>query len=294
MKGYLKKFIYNRLGFSALETVISVAVFGGIALIVAQNLKNQQDVLNLNRKSLSMETTLKQLSTAFRKKSVCDRIFEGTTQSSLASNTKIFKGEKGNLPPMPIDARVVGLEIGRELSGQMKLGDINIEMSGTSGQVPIIVKVDFIKKHPSNADESIVLVREVTADIFINDNGSIECNHYDASEIETESLASMCEMVGGSMNGSICDIKNIQPDLSAIIQSNLCKMIGGEFNGSTCKSIAITGTFNSTNLSPSKVCISEKSQCRTKFNHSKCSGNQYLVSLNVSGTSRSCRGVSFE
>lgn len=293
MKDYLKKIIRNTFGFSALETVISIAVFGGIALIVAQNLKSQQDVLNLNRKSLNIETTLKQLGTAFKKKSVCDKIFDGATQSTLASNTKMFKGEEGNLPPMPIDARIVGIEIGEELSGQMKLGDINIEMTGTSGKVPIIVKLDFIKKNPANADESIVVTREVTADIYINDDGSVECNNYDASEIEIESLTSMCEMAGGTMNGSICDIPNIQSDLNAMIQRKLCEMIGGNFNGSTCSSIAVTGTFNSANLNPSRVCVNGNSQCRTKFDHSNCGGNQYLVAINVPGTSKSCGGVSF-
>ena len=73
MKRYFK-ICRNQLGVSAMELIVGVAIFGGIALIVGKNLQNQQESMIQAQQNMAVETSMKLVSDMFKKRTICESI----------------------------------------------------------------------------------------------------------------------------------------------------------------------------------------------------------------------------
>jgi len=84
----------NQLGLSAVEIVVGGALFAGVSLMVAKNIENQNKVMTKNKEVQGIETTIKNMSDAFKRKSACEAILKNLNTTELASSKGIVITEK--------------------------------------------------------------------------------------------------------------------------------------------------------------------------------------------------------
>lgn len=278
------KKLLNQFGVSAVELILAMAMFAGIAAVTTKLVQNQKSTNSSALRNLDVEQTIKLFNDSLKRKASCNKLFAGKSVTELQSGTNT------------LNTKAIGIKVETSDENLVNFKGASVSFDGpTTGQAPATLELKFTKKDFSTGKERIIdITKQVSADLFVDASGNVECSGYNAANIEGESLEDICLMAGGSFASGNCIMDNVNDDLLEKIRHEVCEMIGGgnTLNGSgvsaKCRAIALIGKINSKNITQDKICLG--SDCRVKFDNTACSSG-YLRSLSVDGKTKSCATI---
>lgn len=281
----MNNLIKNNKGFSLAEIMVALGIVGVIGIGVAGLIKQTN---NLKRESQS--------------DSAIDQAFKDIQNilSYSEQNNDCETSLGGSLNNPSITARKTNGSIrpyfpGREISPTVRLTNINSTVSPgfpSTGKTQILVEVTFSQAMGNGNTKTIR--KSFVRPVGRSASGAISCKEFDASLVESASLQSVCDEVGGTVNGTSCDFDPtvIDPDLEERMKRFACSLFGdmNNYTNGLCNQIE-TDTAYGDNISPAQVCING-SDCRNTFESTNCPSGEFLTGVSTSGY-KSCSEINF-
>ncbi len=189
-----------------------------------------------------------------------------------------------------LDLSRTEIDLGKELGTGINLAGIEMNLGGTSGEVPLRFKITFNLPAPEGKVRQAV--REVEFKVKVLD-GKIDCDTFAGTEIFNNASAKLCAELGGSMVGGICDLSSgIDAELETRLRLAICEGLDASGSGALlanlCSKIELNGAIQGQNLSPNKIVINGDE--RNVFDNTNCSN--YLSGYQVQGT-KTCKELKF-
>lgn len=189
-----------------------------------------------------------------------------------------------------LDLSRTEIDLGKEVGTGINLAGIEMNLGGTSGEVPLRFKITFNLPAPEGKVRQAV--REVEFKVKVLD-GKIDCDTFAGTEIFNNASAKLCAELGGSMVGGICDLSSgIDAELETRLRLAICEGLDASGSGALlanlCSKIELNGAIQGQNLSPNKIVINGDE--RNVFDNTNCSN--YLSGYQVQGT-KTCKELKF-
>lgn len=275
-------------GFSLVEVMVAVGITGILSLVVAQMMKNQNEVMTHSEAKGEELEIYSQIRTVLARKDACEATFKG---SSMGDQLSVIRNSSTNIV----------FEVGNTYGNRaLKLDGLilknqNIPTSGGLGEAILEIKTTRLKKDNGQKE----MTREIMLQVNADASGTvIECYSQINNTIET-AKAEMCEAIKGIYDPStgLCDLNCISaPGVSneAIssecldtslanerqISNNSYVNVGGDTMTGKLDVQADIQTENL--LSDNKICIG--SNCRSTFANQACATGQVVSKVNSNGT----------
>lgn len=300
LKKLVHKIFHSSKGISLTELILAMGLMAGVGAISFQNIKTQQGSQNHSERNLAIETTLKIVGDALKKKNVCDQLFVGKTYNDLANYTPT-----GNPNPstLPINFDAIKVQVGK--AGAVGDGvannfvkDIELNIGGASGRVPLVLTLVFEKLVDGR---EVQTKRRLLTEVRIKPDSSIECTNYEAENIHEDSFNKICGITKSNdpnFTTTDCEfnLNELNKDLELKIKEYICKTLGAsslvseKCNQINLQSSAGKNQFNTGNINENMVYLSGSGE-RSLFDSSTCSN--YLQGYAVAG-SKACGGLTFK
>lgn len=203
----------------------------------------------------------------------------------VAAKPKMVNTEAGLL-----DLSRTEIDLGKDMGAGINLAGIEMNLGGTSGEVPLNFKITFNLPAPEGKIRQAV--REVEFKVKVID-GKIDCDTFAGTEIYNNASAKLCSELGGTMAGGICDLSSgIDAELETRLRLAICEGLDASGDGALlanlCSKIELNGAIQGQNLSPNKIVINGDE--RNIFDNNNCSN--YLSGYQVQGT-KTCKELKF-
>lgn len=232
----------------------------------------------------SKNTFNREVEEAYKKAlSAYEKCLENTQKA--ADKPKMVATEAGLL-----DLSRTEIDLGKEVGTGINLAGIEMNLGGTSGEVPLRFKITFNLPAPEGKVRQAV--REVEFKVKVLD-GKIDCDTFAGTEIFNNASAKLCAELGGNMVGGICDLSSgIDAELETRLRLAICEGLDASGSGALlanlCSKIELNGAIQGQNLSPNKIVINGDE--RNVFDNTNCSN--YLSGYQIQGT-KTCKELKF-
>jgi len=269
-----KKIISGEKGFSLVESMIALLLFGAISTTLMQMQSNQTEMLKRGTSRTDEAELVSRLNLIMSEKSNCESTLSGLALNSSFSEVRYSSGSVAFR-----DGDTFGPKRTIRLSG-FSLKGATVPGANSSGTLELLVSFERLKSSlgQRNASKSVLLQVKTN-----NLNLISECSSLTDSLNET-TVEESCSMVGGEFD----------PILNQCNLSTPCVQGSNETATSTeCLSDVslqylplsggnITGDLNGVRVSANSLCIN--GNCRKSFDTKTCGHGRFIRTINSDGS----------
>lgn len=241
-------------GMSLVEVMMVVALLGGLSLVAAQLMKNQNQMMtHTEAKSEELEL-YNQIRTVLSRKEACEYSFQGQALDSSISTIKNATDQ---------EVFEVGQIYGRrnlEILG-MDLKNETVPAGGGYGEAFLEIKTKRLKKKEGQK----VIKKEIMLQVQTDSSDNIiECFSESSNTVKT-AKDEMCQSLGGTFDqdNNLCDLSDAQITADQFCIDGHCRTTFEPQNcpaGEVMKGISSDGTIQCEKSASSLECMTQSSK----------------------------------
>lgn len=270
-------------GFSLVEVMVAAAIMAGLALVVAQMMKNQKDVMDHSEAKSEELQISRHVRTLLANKDACEATFNG---ANLGADINEIKNALGNT------SFQLGQKYGNRSLKLERMWTENLTVPASGGLGEAHLKLETERLKADNTQQKIVrdILIQVKAE---SSNGLItECYSDIENSIQTAKIEA-CESINGIFDTSTgqCDLNCISsPGQGHEAVSSECldgiradERQLSEDSYVNVSGDTMTGDLNvDTKVNANEFCLG--GNCRTDFSPQSCAVGEVIYKVNASGS----------